>query len=247
LSQKFPASFQHAHDSESILERLREGGRQSYLKDAVYGAIDGGVTTFAVVAGVVGAGLSSQTIIILGVANLLADGFSMAVGNYMATQTENQELDLIRDFESHQIEHQPQGEMKEIRHILEEQNFSGELLERNIEFYTSDKKRWVDYMIQHEYRIGTEKRSAMTAGLMTFAAFFMAGSVPLLSYVLDFSQAFIWSSVLTGATFVAVGALKSRWTVENAFVSAAKTLLVGALASALAFYAGDLIEMYLNS
>ena len=64
-----------------------------YLPEIVYGGIDGSVTTLAVVAGVVGASLSSTIILILGFANLMGDGFSMAASNYLSTKSRN---DLIR-------------------------------------------------------------------------------------------------------------------------------------------------------
>lgn len=60
------------------------------VENFVYGAIDGAVTTFAIVTGVVGASLAPSIIIILGFANLLADGFSMAIGNYLAVKTQNE-------------------------------------------------------------------------------------------------------------------------------------------------------------
>lgn len=60
---------------------------RKYLPEFVYGGIDGTVTTFAVIAGVLGAGLSSQIILILGFANLFADGFSMAVSNYLSSKS----------------------------------------------------------------------------------------------------------------------------------------------------------------
>ncbi len=66
-----------------------------YLKDFIYGAIDGAVTTFAVVSGVAGAGLSTSIIIILGIANLIADGFSMATGNFLGNRAENQAMDKL--------------------------------------------------------------------------------------------------------------------------------------------------------
>ena len=65
---------------------------ESYLGEFVYGAIDGSVTTFAVVAGATGADLSPSVVIILGFANLFADGFSMATGNYLSTKTKLQVL-----------------------------------------------------------------------------------------------------------------------------------------------------------
>ena len=68
------------------MEFHKQGGQ--YLKDAVYAANDGIVTTFAVVAGVVGASLDPIVILILGISNLLADGFSMASGNYLGSRSE---------------------------------------------------------------------------------------------------------------------------------------------------------------
>ncbi len=78
------------HTPAAIRRRLEARPSQDYLKDSIYGAIDGAVTTFAVVSSVAGAGLSSGIVIILGLANLLADGFSMASGNFLGTRAENQ-------------------------------------------------------------------------------------------------------------------------------------------------------------
>ena len=78
--------LEHAHTVEAISARLAKDPKVSYLRDWIYGGIDGAVTTFAIVAGVVGANLSSSVIIVLGLANLLADGFSMAAGNYQRHQ-----------------------------------------------------------------------------------------------------------------------------------------------------------------
>ena len=69
---------------------LKKRTERKYLGDFVYGGTDGAVTTFAVVAGVVGASLSSVIVLILGFANLFADGFSMAISNYLSTKSENE-------------------------------------------------------------------------------------------------------------------------------------------------------------
>jgi len=62
---------------------------RKYLPEFVYGGIDGSVTTFAVLAGAAGASLSAAVVLILGFANLFADGFSMAVSNYLSTKSQN--------------------------------------------------------------------------------------------------------------------------------------------------------------
>jgi VIT1/CCC1 family predicted Fe2+/Mn2+ transporter len=74
------------------------------IEDFVYGAIDGSVTTFAVVAGVVGAALSPSIILILGFANLFADGFSMAIGNYLGTKSQKEYIEKERKREEWEIE-----------------------------------------------------------------------------------------------------------------------------------------------
>ena len=82
-----PRHLEHGHHPHEIAKRLEQGPRVSYLRDWVYGGIDGTVTTFAVVAGVTGASLSTKALLILGVANLLADGFSMAAANFSGTKS----------------------------------------------------------------------------------------------------------------------------------------------------------------
>ena len=100
----------HDHSTEAIRERLEEDTEASYLRDWVYGGIDGAVTTFAVVCGVVGADFSTVVIMVLGVANIVADGFSMAASNYTGSKAENDEFERIRDHEERQIDRDPSGE-----------------------------------------------------------------------------------------------------------------------------------------
>ncbi|HFD2274735.1 TPA: VIT1/CCC1 transporter family protein, partial [Legionella pneumophila] len=80
-------NLEHGHSQKEIRERLTQTPSQNYLRDWIYGGIDGVVTTFAIVSGVVGGQLSSLVILILGFANLLADGFSMAASNYLGTKS----------------------------------------------------------------------------------------------------------------------------------------------------------------
>ena len=87
--------LEHGHSPEEIRQRLSSRPGESYLRDWVYGGIDGAVTTFAVAAGVAGASLSPQIVLILGFANLLADGFSMAVANYSGTKTEREQYERL--------------------------------------------------------------------------------------------------------------------------------------------------------
>ena len=146
-------SLEHDHSPEAIRERLSAGPRHSYIRDWVYGGIDGSVTTFAVVSGVVGASLSPVVILILGFANLVADGFSMAASNYLGTKAEQEDFKRLEVIEYRHVDTNPEGEREEVRQIFTEKGFEGEDLERVVELITSDRTRWV--------RIGS------TGGLMT--------------------------------------------------------------------------------
>jgi len=84
--------MEHKHTQEAIRERLAASPRQSYIRDWVYGGVDGVVTTFAIVSGVVGARLSPSVIVIPGLSTLVADGLVMAASNYLATRSEHDEL-----------------------------------------------------------------------------------------------------------------------------------------------------------
>jgi VIT1/CCC1 family predicted Fe2+/Mn2+ transporter len=99
------------------------------IQDFVYGATDGSVTTFAVVAGVVGAALSPSIILILGFANLFADSFSMAIGNYLGTKSQKEYIEKERKIEEWEIENLVEQEKQEIRDIYTKKGFKDELLD----------------------------------------------------------------------------------------------------------------------
>ena len=204
------AQHEKEHTPAKIRQRLEKGPGHSFLKDFIYGAIDGAVTTFAIVAGVAGAGLAPGVVIVLGVANLVADGFSMAVSNFLGSRAEEQEGEKARKEESTHIDLYPEGEREEIRQIFAAKGFEGDELERVVEVITSDRKQWIDTMVQEELGLRLENPPAWKAGLVTFAAFALAGSVPLIPYLLNLLTeteiaSFPVSAFMTGVAFFGVG------------------------------------------
>lgn len=240
--------YRATHSPGQIAQRLDGHQEGFYLKDFIYGAIDGAVTTFAVVAGVAGAGLSSTVIIILGIANLVADGFSMAVSNYLGTRAENDLRDKARQRELDEIHKFPRGEREEIRQIYARKGFEGELLEQVVTVITADQQRWVDVMMQEEHGMALADHNPVKGGLATFTAFCLVGTIPLLPYLSNWlvgdhiANPFLWSSLLTAMAFIAVGAGKAAVIDQSWYRASAETLLVGGGAAVLAYTVGVLLS-----
>ncbi len=240
------------HTPHAVRKRLADGPRHSYLRDFIYGAIDGAVTTFAVVAGVVGAQLAPGIIVILGAANILADGFSMAVSNFLGTRAEEELREKMRRIEREHIAHYPAGEREEIRQIFAAKGFTGEDLERAVKTITSDVDRWVDTMLTDELGVALQGPNPYRAAWSTFIAFVVIGSLPLLVFIYEVAfdvvipAAFAWSSLMTGVAFFIIGAIKSRFIGHKWWTSGLETLGIGAIAAGLAFAVGVLLRGVAN-
>jgi VIT1/CCC1 family predicted Fe2+/Mn2+ transporter len=234
--------MEHDHSPEAIQVRLAVAPRHTYLRDWVYGGIDGAVTTFAVVAGVMGAELSPGIVLVLGVANLVADGFSMAVSNYLGTRTERDELHYWEAVEHRHIDTTPEGEREEVRQIFRQKGLTGDDLERVVAAITADRARWVRTMLAEEYGLPPQVRSPWRAALSTFSAFMLCGVAPLLPFGAGVPDAFGWAIALTAGVFFAVGAARSRWSLAPWWRAGLSTLGVGMAAAALAFGVGVLLK-----
>ena len=242
MSEPINVRLEHGHTPEEIGARLSSGPRHNYLRDWIYGGIDGAVTTFAVVAGVMGAGLSPAVVLVMGFANLAADGFSMAASNYLGTKAEHEDFAQLAAVERRHIDLVPDGEREEVRQIYRGKGFGGEDLERVVALITADRSRWVRTMLTEEYGLPCEIRSPVRAAASTFSAFCLCGLVPLGPYLFGQRDAFLLSALLTGVVFFAIGTVKSRWSTASWWGSGLSTLLVGGLAASLAYAVGVLLR-----
>lgn len=233
-----------AHSPQAIKaaqeEHTKERGK--YIGDFVYGALDGIITTFAVVSGVEGARLSNTIILILGFANLLADGVSMAVGNYLSTKSQLQYIKKEREREEWEIDHYPEGEIEEIRQIYKKKGLKGKDLESVVKVITSNKKVWIDTMMLDELGLTEEDKTPFMSGAATFISFVVAGFIPLLVFVLSLffhiPGQFMISIILTGLVLFVVGAARSWVTGISWLRSGTEMLLVGGVAASIAYFVG---------
>ncbi|MHC4938291.1 MAG: VIT1/CCC1 transporter family protein [Planctomycetota bacterium] len=227
------------HTPEAIRARIAATTEHSYIGDGVLGAIDGTVTTFAIVAGATGAELSGGIALVLGLANVLADGFSMGVSNYLKSKSDRAVVERARRIEEAHIEEIPDGERNEIREIFRAKGFDGETLEHAVEVITRDRKRWVDTMITEELGLQLETPEPVKAAWTTFLAFLIAGLIPLLP--LMFVSGENWfeaSAALAAITFLLIGTVKGRLVGESLPAHAIESLIIGGGAAVLAYAVG---------
>lgn len=225
-------------EAEDVLHRLHEG---TYLPDFVYGANDGIVTTFAVVAGAAGASLSPGVIIILGLANLLADGFSMGASNFLSLRSEREFVAMQRKKEEWEVDNFPAIETEEIREILRKWGLPPDTVEPATSAIVQDRKRWIDLMMREELDLREEEAARpLNHGAATFAAFVVAGFIPLFPYLFGVtaSQQLVVSSVAAGLAFFGVGAARTLITGGNALKAGMEVLLIGGLAAGVAYSIG---------
>jgi vacuolar iron transporter family protein len=236
-------ALDHDHDPDSIHRRLNRPRRAETVPDAVLGGIDGCVTTFAVVSGAFGAGFSASVALVLGVANLLADGFSMAISNYEAIQAQRDHVEGVRRSEHAHIDREPEGEREEIRQIFRRKGLRGETLERVVETISQDREVWVATMLTEEHGLQAEGLSPWRSALVTFLAFLVVGAMPLLPYAVpswDITRQFLWSLAIAGLMFFLIGMLKSLVYQRPMLQSGLRTLAMGGAAAGLAFLTGQL-------
>lgn len=233
------------HAPSAIRDRLQRAARPQYISDAVLGGIDGCVTTFAVVSGVLGAGFAASVAIILGFANLFADGFSMAVSNYEAISAQREHRDSVRRNEEEHIDKFPLGEREEVRQLFQQKGFAGETLAAIVDTITSDRRLWVETMLAEEHGLQKIPLNPLRSSATTFAAFVVVGTVPLVPFLttsISMQQRYIVSAMLAALMFFAIGAAKSLSFGKSLLRGGLRTLMTGGAAASLAFCTGYLLR-----
>ncbi|OIO55179.1 hypothetical protein AUJ46_01795 [Candidatus Peregrinibacteria bacterium CG1_02_54_53] len=216
--------------------RLRE-----YIQDIVLGGNDGIVTTFAVVAGTAGARLPSMVVIILGLANLLADGISMGAGVYVSLKSERDRYVRLRKEEAQEIDDDPEIEREEVRRAFRQKGFSGEMLENVVITITADRERWVDAMMHEEHGLaGSEHERPLLKGFMTFCSFAFFGAIPLIPYLLQLPESIQFESALVSTTLalILLGVTRSTVTRERIFKGPLEIVSIGLVCAAVAYGVG---------
>ncbi len=220
------------------------GGR--YLKNIVYGGIDGIITTFAVIAGGAGAALSSSILLVLGLANVLADGFSMGFGDMVSSRAENEVHAKDQQRLSYMLDHDLEQASKEIKAHLKVKGLSRTDVETMTRIILKKKPLALQALMERQNgRGGGINDRIVIKSLYTFSSFILFGSIPLLTYVVAMivpeirPLSFVINCVLTACTLFMLGAVKTKFTGRNWFLSGLEMLGMGGVSAVIAFVVGN--------
>mmetsp|Transcript_66836 Transcript_66836/g.106273 ORF Transcript_66836/g.106273 Transcript_66836/m.106273 type:complete len:293 (-) Transcript_66836:114-992(-) len=215
-----------------------------YIKSIIYGGLDGIITTFAIVAGIAGADLSTEVILVLGFANLVADGISMGVGDYLSEVSELEYIYSEKAREQWEFDNFREGEIQEMLAIYKAKGIEhsdAELILRTMSKY---RNFFIDHMLVQELSLhppnGDEK--PIKGGLVTLMSFLCFGCIPLLSYILfaqiefdGFDPKFVISCCLTVISLFGLGVFKGKITDSSKIKSGAFIAFNGVLAAGAAY------------
>jgi vacuolar iron transporter family protein len=214
------------------------GGR---LRASVFGAMDGLVTNISLVAGVGAAGASARTVILTGVAGLVAGAFSMALGEYTSVSTQNEQVDAETHTERRELRDNPAGEEAELVEMFTDMGMTGTTAASAAREVHADPERAIRIHLTHELGIDPEEQpSPMVAAVSSLIMFALGAVVPLIPYLLGFNS--LLAGLAVGAVgLVGAGALAAKFTAKVWWKSALRQLAFGIMAAGATYLVGMLI------
>ena len=215
----------------------------SYIRELIFGFNDGLVSVFALVSGIAGAALSSNIILLTGIAGLTAGAVSMALGAYISSKSQIEYYNSEIKREKEEIEKYPEVETEEIRQLYKLKGFKGQNLETVVKIITSDKKIWLKVMMEEELGLvqGKFDNPKIVAVIMG-VAFVVGATLPIIPYFfMETVAALPLSAVLSLAGLFAIGSLKTIITKMSWLKSGAEMVGIGILSAAATYTIGFML------
>jgi VIT1/CCC1 family predicted Fe2+/Mn2+ transporter len=223
---------------------------RQYLRDVILGVNDGLVSTFLLVAGVVGAGLDSTQVLLTAIAGALAGMISMGAGEYLATKSQEEVFASEMALEAQHIKDHRDHERDELRHMFGDMGLVGDDLKTVVQIIDGSDEAMLGVMAGLEFGIvDSEKRNPFLAGFAA-AGLFFAGALPsVLPFAIfdDTKTALLVAALLAGFGLIVVGATKTMMTKKNPVLSASENLLIGLAGGVLSFLVGQFFESFIGS
>lgn len=215
------------------------------MRDVVIGMSDGLTVPFALAAGISGAIASSRIVVTAGIAEVAAGAIAMALGGYLAARTDLEHYRSEERRERDEVVRIPEAERREVQTILESYGLEDETLLAATRAITTNRDKWVGFMMRQELGLESpDPKRAFASGATIGASYIIGGLIPLLPYMLlpDSAKGLIVSAVVTMAALLLFGAVKGKLTGASPLISAIQTVLIGGVASAVAFGLAKLVQ-----
>ncbi len=221
-----------------------------YLKEIVYGANDGIITTFAVVSGFAGASgnvdstLGVGVVVLFGLANLFADATSMGLGDFLSLRSEQDSYRSARAQEKNELGREPMNKKEETLRLFRKRGYSQEESYRMTDILAKNEELWLDFLMQFKHGESNSEEKPAVNGLVTFISFLIFGTIPLIPYFfasVDADASFVWAVVNTVIALFLLGLLRWRVTRLSPVRSVGEVLILGGLAAVIAYIVGILV------
>jgi len=233
----------------ATLEGRHRGGGGNSLRAAVLGANDGLVSNLSLVMGVAGAATSAHTVLLTGIAGLVAGSCSMAMGEWLSVNSSRELYQRQIATEAAELEQSPQEEEEELVLIYQAKGLPEDQAKALAKQLISRKDTALDTLVREELGIDPDQLggSAWTAAIASFLLFAFGAIFPVVPYFFfsGWTAVFVSLSV-SGATLGGIGAATSLFTGRNVVFSATRQLSVGYVAAAITFGIGHLVGVSLN-
>jgi VIT1/CCC1 family predicted Fe2+/Mn2+ transporter len=220
-------------------EHHEEASRGAALRNFVFGTSDGLVTVLAFVAGVSASLATRRLVLMAGLAEMFAGAVSMGLGAFLGARAEKDWYERERKREEMEVEKIPHLEKEELRDIYRKKGLDGETLERVVDAFTANEKRWVDIMMSEELGLQPVEGSPWSAGVIVGVSYILAAAVPLVPYLfLVGTRALLASMAVTAVALYAVGVAKARITQRPELRAGIETMMTGMVGTAICWGIG---------
>ncbi len=235
------------HTAEEIPPyREHQGAHRQYVRDIILGVNDGLVSTFLLVVAVVGGGLSTDGVLLAGVAAAIAGAISMAAGEYIATKSQEEVFEGEMELEREHLKYHREVERNELREMFTDMGLDAENTERVVQALDRDDDAMMKVMMALEFGVvDTERRNPFAAMAMS-GLLFLAGALPSIvpfAIVSSANAGLAWAAALSGIALFAVGALKTRATRGNPWRSGLENLAIAAAGGLIAYVVGSAFDV----
>lgn len=240
-SRRIPGAHPKPISVEEVGARHQGLGNSDGLRAAVFGVNDGLVSILCLVTGVAGAAVSYATILLTGVAGLLAGAFSMASGEYISMRSQREMFEYQIGLERAELAQYPVEETEELALIYMARGLPEDEARALAHRMTADLELGLDTLAREELGLNPDELgSPWMAAISSFLAFSIGGAIPLLPFLLGIQQQALQTSiVLTALALFGVGAVLSLFSGRNAWWGGIRMLLIGAAAGALTYLIGS--------